>query len=471
MRVGYNLKRLQDLARAGIILKKLNLHDQWTRDELAQFQHQQLLCLVTHAIHHSPFYQELYKNIRTDQCIVLNELPIIDKTTMMENFDRFVTDPRLNLTELQAHISQLTRDEYYLGEYRVVTTAGSSGMRGVFVFNRKEWSTILASSFRCGLIMGVSARIPNRWRVSYIVADHPMHISYRFVVSSDNHLVKTQRLKVASSIQYLVDALNIFQPEVLCTYPSIASLLAIEQLEGRLNIHPQLIETGSEVRTKEMELNIRKAWAVTPFNLYGTTEGGLFSTDCSLHRGMHIFEDLVIMEVVDEKNQPVQDGSPGYRVLLTNLFNFTQPLIRYEVSDMITMSAEPCRCGRPFRLIAEIEGRSDDIIYLQAPGGRDVPVHPIHFYTSMEAFEEIKEYRILLEDDGINIGIVLRGGVSGEEVANKLKASLRKEIESVGAKCPEIRVQFVDRIERDPNLMGKLKLVKSNVRREEIKKE
>ena len=473
MRIGYSLKRFQDLARAGIILKKLNMHDRWTREELAQVQHQQLSCLVAHAIRHSPFYQGLYKNIRTDQRIVLGKLPIIDKSTMMENFDRFVTDPRLKLTGLQAHISQLTRDDYYLGEYRVVTTAGSSGMKGVFVFNRKEWSNILAGSLRCGLIMAGSwsSRLPNRWRASYIVADSPMHMTYRFVVSSDNHLVKTQRLKVTSSIEDLVDALNTFQPEVLYTYPSIASLLANAQLEGHLNIHPQVVSTGAEVRTNEMELKIRQAWDVAPFNVYGVTEAGNFGCDCSFHRGLHLFEDLLIVEVVDEQNQPVPDGSPGYKLLLTNLFNFTQPLIRYEVSDMLTMSTEQCPCGRPFRLIAKVEGRSDDIIYLQSPQRRDVPIHPIHLRSPMGAFQEIKEYHVLHEYDGFNISIVLRKGASGEEVADKLRENLRKKIESVGAICPEIRVQFVDRIERDPNLMGKLKLVKSNVIREGIKKE
>jgi putative adenylate-forming enzyme len=471
MRVGYSLKRLQDLARAGTILKKLNVHDRWTRKELAQFQHQQLSGLVTHAIHHSLFYQELYRNIRTDQQIVLGELPIIDKATMMENFDRFVTDPRLRLKELQTHIAQLTRDEYYLGEYRVLTTSGSSGMKGVFVFNRKEWSTILASTFRCGLIMGGSPRLFKRWRASNIVADSPMHMTYRVVVSSDNHLVKTQQLKVTSSIEYLVDALNTFEPEALYTYPSIASLLANAQLEGHLNIHPKLVSTGAEVRTNETELNIREAWGVAPFNVYGVTEAGNFGCDCPFHRGIHLFEDLFIVEVVDEKNQPVPDGSPGYKILLTNLFNFTQPLIRYEVSDMLTMSTEPCPCGRPFRLIAKVEGRSDDIIYLQSPQGHGVPVHSIHFDNAIGVLHEIKEYCVVHDADGIHISVVLREGTSYEEVANRLRANLRESLESLGIKCPEIRVRLVDRIERDPNMMGKLRRVKSNVGRERMRGE
>jgi phenylacetate-coenzyme A ligase PaaK-like adenylate-forming protein len=143
----------------------------------------------------------------------------------------------------------------------------------------------------------------------------------------------------------MVDELNLFQPESLFTYPSIASLLAIEQLEGRLHIHPQVVETGAEVRTEQMEQNIRRAWSVAPFNVYGTTEGGPCNVDCSYHRGIHVFEDLVLMEVVDERNQAVPDGLPGSKVLITNLFNFTQPLIRYEVTDMLTISPEPCPCG------------------------------------------------------------------------------------------------------------------------------
>jgi phenylacetate-CoA ligase len=105
MRLGYTLKRLQDFARAVIIMKKLTLHGRWTRQKLLNFQQRQLSSLVTHAIHHSPFYRELYRNKKIDDQIVLNTLPIIDKATLMENFDRVVTDPRLKLTHLPWRLS------------------------------------------------------------------------------------------------------------------------------------------------------------------------------------------------------------------------------------------------------------------------------------------------------------------------------------------------------------------------------
>jgi phenylacetate-CoA ligase len=462
----YQFKRTQDVIRAVMMLIKLNKRNQWTREKLEYFQRQQLSSLVSYATRYSPFYQELYKNIRIDQAIVLSDLPMIDKATMMENFDRFVTDPRLKLMELQTHIRQLTGDEYYLGKYRVVTTSGSSGLKGVFVFNRKEWSTILAGHNRCSLSMDISLRFTNRLKESTIWSGNPLHYSYRGAVSGQIHLINSQRLSATSSIESHVNALNTFQPEILSAYPSIASLLAIEQIEGRLNIHPRAVVTAAEMLTKEMELNIQKAWGVNPFDLYGTTEGGAFNIDCPFHRGIHISEDLTIIEVVDEKNQPVPAGSPGYKLLITNLFNYTQPLIRYEVSDMLTISKEPCPCGRPFRLIAKVEGRNDDIIYLPNTRGRDIPVHPIHFLSALGVIKEIKEYRVVHEDKGMTISVVLRKEASGDGVADEIKANLEKSFKTLDVKYLDIRVRFIDKIERDPNAMGKVKLVQSNVKRD-----
>lgn len=466
MRLGYNMRRFQDVVRSLSIKKKLSARDQWSRQKLSEFQHHQLSSLVMHAISHSPFYGELYSHIDTSKGVVLNDLPIIDKATMMENFDRVVTDPRLKLADLQAHICQLTRDEYFLREYRVFTTSGSSGLKGVFVSNRREWSTALAGFFRCAEFMGLSPRFPNRWRVASIGGDSPIHVTYRMAVCTDIGLNKTLRLQATSSIEDLVHSLDAFQPDVLVAYPSIAALISLEQLEGRLNIHPRVVSTMAEVRTEDMGQKIREAWGVIPFNNYGMTEAGIvFGTDCSSHRGVHVFEDLFIAEVVDESNRAVPDGSPGYKLLITNLFNYTQPLIRYEVSDMITMSPEMCPCGRPLRLIAKMEGRSDDIIYLQDMQGRDIPVHPIHFHSAIGVFREIKQYQVIHEEDGLHICIVLREKTSEGKIASMLKEKLRGNLESLGARCPDIHVQFVERMERDSRLMGKLKLVKSNLRR------
>lgn len=462
MRIGYSLKRLHDYGRAGWIMIRLNRHDRWTRHKLIAHQQRRLSAVVRYAAKNSQFYAELYRGIKTDGPVDLRNLPTVNKATMMEHFDRLVTDPRLRLVELQGHLQSLTRDEYYLGEYRVLATSGSSGVRGVFVFDRKAWCTVLAGSFRAGTMMGMSPRLSHRLRVAVITTESPTHASRVMTDSTDVGTVNVLQLHATSRVEELVEALNTFQPEVVAGFSSVIALLAIEQLEGRLDIHPQVVETGAEVRTCEMERNIREAWGIAPYDLYGTTECGAFNVDCSFHRGIHVFEDLWIAEVVDEQNRPVPDGSLGHRVLMTNLFNFTQPLIRYEVSDMLTMSTEPCPCGRPFRLIASVEGRSDDIIWLRGRQDRDVPVHPILFRDAIGSLPEVKEYCVERTDTRLSVTVVPRGEAWNESVVAGLTEHLRLRLESLGAICPEIEFQRVDRLERDPSKMGKLKLVKSN---------
>ena len=82
-----------------------------------------------------------------------------------------------------------------------------------------------------------------------------------------------------------------------------------------------------------------------PFDLYGCTEG-LFGSECEHHQGIHLFEDTTLVENVDADGQPVPAGQPGARLLVTNLHNLVQPLLRLEVTDLVTIDPDPCPCGR-----------------------------------------------------------------------------------------------------------------------------
>ena len=112
-----------------------------------------------------------------------------------------------------------------------------------------------------------------------------------------------------------------------------------------------------------------------PFNIYGTTEG-LWGVDCEHHEGIHFFEDMTLLENVDADNRSVPPGEPGARLLLTGLHNLVQPIIRLEVSDVVTLDPDPCPCGRTLVRTRAIEGRGDDVLRLpaRAPrrGGADV---------------------------------------------------------------------------------------------------
>lgn len=451
-----------------MVSRRLSTHDRWTRERVLRDQQRRLGVLLRYAVDHSDFYRALYRGIRLDRDVRLADLPMIDKRAVMANFDRVVTDHRLNRAGLEAHLKSLTRDAYYLGKYRVLTTAGTSGLRGVFVFNRREWSIELANALRWQRFMGVEPRLFTRVRISALGADRPLHVSARLTKSSDIGVFRFQRLPVTMPLTGLVTALNAFQPEVLLAYPSIAAMLALEQIAGRLKIHPTVVSTHSERLTSEMAHRIERAWVTRPFDHYGLTEISTFGVECAQHRGLHMLDDLFIAEIVDDAYRPVPPGGLGTRLLLTSLYNFTQPLIRYEVSDMLALSTEACPCGRPFALITRIGGRSEEVIRLEALDGGTVDIPPVILCGMLEEFSEVAEFQIRRDAEAINIEAVLNADVPSQaEVEVRLATHMESGLRALGARPPRIRTVLRARLERLSDRMGKLKLVDDVHRRQD----
>ena len=309
-----------------------------------------------------------------------------------------------------------------------MATGGTTGRRGVFVFDRREWSACLAGFLRWSDWCGTRPRLP-RLRVASVSATSPLHMTARYGMSIDVGLHRLLRLDARAPLDELCAAIDRFRPDALIGYPSVLALLALEQLEGRLNVAPRTVSTTSEVRTPEMTERIRTAWGAEPFDVYGITEAGIFAVDCEHHAGKHLFEDLAFVEVVDEAGRAVPDGEPGARLLVTNLFNRTLPLIRYELDDLVTLSPEPCPCGRPLRVIAALEGRSDDVLHLPGAAGGTVAVHPHALRSPLARFGEVAQYRVVHDEDGVHVELVLRANASPdtpERVAEALRDALRE---------------------------------------------
>ena len=154
--------------------------------------------------------------------------------------------------------------------------------------------------------------------------------------------------------------------------------LADEQHAGRLRMSPRILVTSAELRTPQMTHRLVEAFGVHPFNVFACTEG-LFGSECEHHQGIHLLEDTTLVENVDPDGQPVPAGEPGARLLVTNLYNLVQPLLRLEVTDLVTLDPDPCPCGRILARMNTIHGRSDDILSLPARDGSPVAIHPLHF--------------------------------------------------------------------------------------------
>ncbi len=430
------------------------------REELLALQQWRLVATARHAAAASPFYRELYAGIELADDLDVRALPVVTKAMLMERFDEWVTDPRLKLSEVENHLERLRGDELYLDAYRCMPTGGTTGRKGVFVYDRDEWRQCLTSFVRWSELTGVRPRLGRRVRVASVAATSPLHMTARFSLSMDVGLTALRRLDARTPLVELVAALNEHRPEVLVGYPSMASLLAVEQLEGRLHIAPRVVTLNGEAHTEEMTANIRAAWGVEPFDVYGTTES-MYACDCEHHQGMHLFEDLGLMEILDERGAPAPDGVLGAKMLITSFIKRSQPLIRYELSDMVALTTEPCACGRPLARMVSVEGRSDDILRMTGTDGRTIAVHPHTLKSPMVALGELRQYKVVHDDDGLHVLVVVRDGAAVDEVSRRIEETLCSKLLDVGVADPRLEVKIVPELPREQGPSAKFKLIES----------
>jgi phenylacetate-CoA ligase len=446
-----------------IILKVLALRhrlrqrDRWTRRQLEDHQRRALHRMREYAYARSLFYKRFHKGL-TDR--PLGDLPILTKEMVMEHFDELVTDPTVRLADVEAHLATLSGgDELFNGRYRVAATSGSTGRRGLFLWDPNEWATVLASYNRSFDWAGVGAGLTHRTRMAVVSSTTPWHQSARVGASVHSPWVPTLRLDSGDLLESIVERLNAFQPKVLVAYASMAHLLAEEQLAGRLRISPGFVFASSEVFTEQARRRVEEAWGNKPFEVYAATEPAGIASECEQHRGMHLFEDLVVTELVDENNKPVPPGVYGERVLVTVLFSRTMPLIRYEMSDSVRPATSPhCPCGRPFALIDGIQGREEDVLHFPAKSGGQVSVQPIVFHRVMDAVPA-GGWQVVQGSEGLT---VLLSGVREDFADTILIDSLRRELETQGAIVPPVKVSRVPTIPR--TTVGKAPLIKALAR-------
>ncbi|MGH3940834.1 MAG: phenylacetate--CoA ligase family protein [Pseudonocardiaceae bacterium] len=434
--------------------------DQWSRDRLIEYQDARLRALIAHAVSASPYYREVLGPDASSSDVPLEELPTLSKTSVLDNFDRIVTDRRLRRAEVDAHLAGPHPTDPLLGQYHVFATSGTTGKRGLFVYSGNEF-TMMAAACLAGI---VRCGVTPASRIIGIGSGSPFHISRQLVQRIEATLPSSGQtsphLTATTPLPKMVATLNAYQPQVLISYSSIAALLAEEQLQGELRITPTQVCCGAEVLTDDMRGRIHEAWGLWPLEVYGATETIAIGGSCPRRVGMHINEDLVVLEAVDERNRPVPPGTPSHKVLVTNLVNTTQPLIRYELSDSITLAEGPNPTGWPYRRIARVDGRIDDIIMLPAPDGSKVAVHPLPLTAPVCGFPDVRQYQLSYDGSSLDVRVVLRPSAA-PDVPALIRTKLLRVIESTGAIPPRIDVIPVAVIDREPGDAGKLKLVKS----------
>lgn len=466
-----NLPTMLDLLHT---LEQLRQHEQWTRPQLLAYQAEALQRQREYAYAHSPFYQRFHKGLEARP---LTELPVLTKTMMMEQFDDLVTDRHIRLETVRAYAANNPEDGRYLGRYWVTATSGSSGQPGFFLFDQSEWVMVMASFARAQEWSGATVNLLRRRKMGTVASISPWHMSSQVAATAKTWWTPSIRIAASEPLETIVQRLNEWQPEHLIAYASMARILADEQLAGRLHIHPEKVYTSSEVLTAETRRRIQAAWGDEPYNEYASTETATIAAECADGRRLHLFEDLVIVEVVDEQYRPVPPGEYGAKLLITTLFSRTQPLIRYELNDSVRLTAEACTCstpeacacdichcvkveacgcGWPFALLESVQGRLEDTLFLPDISGGRVAIPPLVFNRLMDILP-VTGWQVIQEaDDGLT---VLLSGSQNSLSDETLVAQITQELAAQGSRVPRIRVQRVPAIPRAAS--GKAPLIKA----------
>ncbi|MGO4193586.1 phenylacetate--CoA ligase family protein [Arthrobacter sp. YAF17] len=370
---------------------------------ISRRQRARLAELVGFARSASPYYRHLYRDVPDDVADV-RQLPRVGKRELMENFDDWVTDPHITLARLASDVlSDLSHlGSFYRGQYLVVTSSGTSGEPAVLVHDR-------ASLTAAGVVAGIRGRrtlmttadvrtlLRHGPRAAALVADGG-HFSGVVMTESARRRSPAiaRRVRVFSVLRplpELVGELNDFRPTMLYGYPSAMLQLAEEQKAGRLRIGPALAVSSGEKLTAAGQAEIAASLGCRVTDRYLSSEVPALTYLCR-NGAFHVNTDWYILEPVDADNQPVPAGVTSHTVLVTNLVNRVQPIIRYELGDRVTFAASPCPCGSPFPAV-KIEGRAGDLVSFEAPDGHSVTVLPLALGTVIEETAGVRRFQAI----------------------------------------------------------------------------
>jgi len=324
------------------------------RAALEKWQDRQIQRHLRRIAKRSPFYAKRLKKHGKWQ-----QLPTIDKEQFMANFDSINT---VGIQKEEAFDIALKAEESRdfsptINGITVGLSSGTSGNRGIFLASTKERAQWVA--YVLLYVLGWQWR---KRKVAFF-----LRANSNLYSAAQSRLIDFRFFDLKADLDENIQALNHYQADILVAQPSMLKPIAQAQLQGRLNIRPQKIISVAEVLEPSDHSILKKAFKQVIHQAYQCTEGFLAKT-CP-YGTLHFNEDIVKIEkkYIDDRR---------YHPIITDFTRSTQPIIRYELNDIIIDKKEPCPCGSVFQAIDHIEGRSDDVFLLTDKHGKSIRIFP-----------------------------------------------------------------------------------------------
>ncbi len=402
-------------------------------EEVMKFQDERLKDLLLHCLHHSPYYREIFKNIGMDDAIndgdsaiiseLFNRIPILDKDIIRTNLDDIVSDDHEK------------RYSFYN------TSGGSTGEPVRFLQDRQYtlWGNATNFYYYKNIldVNGFSAKKIILWGSERDLFARHRNFKEKFANWVNNtRFLNTFKMNADDMDRY-IKTMNSFKAELIKGYASSLYEFCKYIDEKQENIHsPRFVISTAEPLRNDMREVIEKVMGTKVYNFYGSREISNLAGECQ-EGSMHYFPFWNKYEILDENNNPVKNGKEG-KIVLTNLFNYSMPMVRYEIGDIGAFGNKKCACDNILPTLKSVSGRLYENFVK-----KDGTLIYGHYFTYQFYFKDwVKKFQFIQEDyDRIRIVAVLNREVNVAE---------QKEIERkirllMGQSC-QIIWEFVDEI-------------------------
>lgn len=423
--------------------------------------------LLAHAQRKSPYLKYKYRGIDA-RAALPTDVPPITKAEMMANFDEIVTNRRIHRKAVEEFVSKPTNvGKLFLGRYPVLHTSGSQGQPALLVQDPGAFRRLFSMQVARG------HTLPKTWTTFFTnflskkrlaifqlrPGFFPSGAAFAYMPYAMKRFVDVLRLQYTDPFAETVRKLNDFQPHFISGYGHVMTNLAMAEMNGELRLRAggqlQMMTSIAEPVLEESSRRIRDVFDVHLSTHYAMGECLSVSLGCPYHPGSHLNTDLAILEVVDNNHRPMPNGQRGDKVLITNLGNYIQPIIRYEVDDVVTMSAERCPCGNPLPLIEKVAGRFNDHLWIDIHGRRQ-QLPTFFFTTTFHLLLDLAEFQVI--QTGPNHFVVHAVSLPGRNLqVETIRSALHRQAQNEGlADVLHFDVQMVDHIPPDSRT-GKLR--------------
>ena len=413
----------------------------WDAGRLAAHQRDRLRALLARAIAGSPFHAGRLRGVDPDRFELadLARLPVMTKAQMMASFDTATTDRRLTRDLVERHLARsVTEPSLLLGDYVGLVSGGSTGQRGLFVQTVEEYAAFVASVTRRAMAAALASGgpPPEGLVIGMVGAGSPVHSSGLSAVTATRPPLRMVAAPAGLPVAEIVRRLNAARPPSLLAYAAKLAELAREQREGRLRLNLRSVISMAESISPQERATVAEAFGVPVTDLFVSTEGLVGHSEPG-GTVLTFASDNCIAECTDQEGRPVPDGVASAKVLVTNLHNLTQPLIRYELTDRFT----PAGVSPGGALRASVQGRSDDLFRYTGAS-----VHPFVLGAPLLHAPAVREFQVRQTERGADIAAVADGDFDQAALAAAVEQSLRR----AGLARPQVAIRRVGALDRDP---------------------